>query len=339
MEETNKYILDGKNICINYMPNTHIYINIILINSLRNYETYIKNYELKNNIQLNQFNQIINKCLKNEPNYNIQWIYNSDSLSIKFSAIFDGFFNIEQEIVLKEIILSCEQSITMKIINLETIIEEEVKELNNEIKKQKEEIYNLKNEDIIFAINEKIFPNDKKIFGNFFKVPKLTETLDLRIKIDKSYKWIGNYIDFNKLSNLKTIIIYSNSFGYEKEIIDIYNSSSGYHNYISNNLYASTYYFNKLTNIFDSELIYLPSVLEIEIENKCCFQPPKELRSLENLSKITFINYGIYTLQVNNLIMNIKKLKHIVFKSCLNIESLDTINKYCDEKKIIVEHC
>lgn len=71
--------------------------------------------------------------------------------------------------------------------------------------------------------------NTKNIFGYYdkdkdkdklFKYPSNTEILDFTQSEIGTISWCGNYIDFNKLTKLKKIIIYNGNFQYQRMIYD-----------------------------------------------------------------------------------------------------------------------
>jgi hypothetical protein len=186
----------------------------------------------------------------------------------------------------------------------------------------------LKNEELIFAFH----PSQ---FGEYLKYSKNTTEFDFT----KFNDWalLGNYMDFNKLTSLIKIIIYDKDFNYHKKVKDNWSPQRGTVDYIIDSR-GWQFFENYLQNIFDSQQIYLPSVMELEIKfnnNAKVFND--NLRSLPNLKKITWNNHANNQLVTFALIKNIPKLKHIIYLTCLNIHELDQIKNWCDSKGIRLE--
>jgi hypothetical protein len=230
----------------------------------------------------------------------------------------DGFFPIVQSIELKEKVLSGDKTLTIKLTEMEAKYKKEINELNKQIE-------DLKNEQIIFA-------HHPTQFGEYLKYSKNTTEFDFTR--GNGFYWIGNYIDFNKLTELNKITLGDNQFTYIKSMIDMLNPSSN--NAVSSS-YGS-YFWNSLVNIFDSLAIFLPSVTELSIifVNGTVI-PNNNLRSLPNLKKITWNKYGNTQLTTFALIKNLPNLKHLIYLNCLNIYELDQIKNWCDSKGIKLE--
>jgi hypothetical protein len=204
---------------------------------------------------------------------------------------------------------------------MEAKYKKEINELNKQIE-------DLKNEPIIFA-------HHPTQFGEYLKYSVNTTEFDFT-KAD-GFNWIGNYMDFNKLTELNKIIIFDKNFNYHKTVFDIWSPQQGLHNFIHGQN-GWQFFNNYFQNIFDSLQIFLPSVTELEIKfNTNAQVNNNNLRSLPNLKKITWNNYGNNQLTSFALIKNIPNLKHLIYLTCLNIHELDQIKNWCDSKGIKLE--
>lgn len=313
--KTNSWIYNSHNINITYTPDNSIYF--IIVNNLTfvNYERTIRDGDLCSPLNLEKFYFLITNCFNSKEFYHIDWKYEPSTLNITFSAILDGFFNIIQTISLDEKVLSNEKVLTIKLTEMKTKHQEKINEL-------KQEMFELKNTPIIFA-------HEPNRFGKFLSYSPLTPIFDFT-KSD-SYQWHGNYMDFNKLKELRKIIIFNSNFKYMRNVFDYYYGGNDYNNNFKG------CYSNSLQNIFDTPLIYIPSVIEIEVIYKDNSPIPSSLRSLPNLSKLSFYNFSNNVLSSFDLIKAIPKLTHLVYNLCLNIQNLDQIKNWCDSKNIKLE--
>ncbi len=320
--DSKTFVFNNYNITMSYTSDDNIFMNIINTITFQNYEGIIRDSDITSNLSLELFNTLVNKSFGNQPNYKVVFQVENNFIKINFTAILDGFFPIIQTIELREKVLSGDKALTLKLTEMEAKYKSEI----NELKKQIDE---LKNEEIIFAIN----PNK---FGDYLKYS--TNSKEFNFTKFDDWNWIGNYIDFNKLTCLTKIIIFDKNFNYQKTIKDIYTPQRGN---IENHTYDASgwqFYENYLQNIFDSPQIFLPSVTELEIKflnNARIFND--NLRSLPNLKKITWNNFANNQLVSFPLIKNLTNLKHIIFLTCLNIHELDQIKNWCDSKGIKLE--
>ena len=234
----------------------------------------------------------------------------------------DGFCPIVKTIELREKILSGDKTLTIKLTEMESKYKKEINELNKQIGE-------LKNEEICFAHH----PTN---FGEYFKYSKNTKEFDFT-KVD-GWAWLGNYMDFNKLTSLSKIIIYDKDFNYHKKVKNIWCPQKNTLDYFTLDANGWQFYENYLQNIFDSPQIYLPSVTELEIKFATNAQISNNtLRSLPNLKKITWNNFANNQLVSFALIKNIPTIKHLIYMTCLNIHELDHIKNWCESKGIRLE--
>lgn len=345
--QTHIYTYSNHNISICYNPDSSIYFNVVSCGTFENYCGKITKEELDsvssdiNHLTLDKLYHIITNAFESKPNYNIAFKYEnttkSNLLSIIFTVCFESFYDIEYIVQLNEKVLTNDKLYTIKLSEMELKFQSKINELEKQLDM-------LANEEIIFG-------HHKTKFNTLLKFSPKIKTLDLT-NTDE-YLWYGNYIDFNKLKYIKKIIMNNNNFEYEKTTLDDFKISDGdkinmylslnYATRFSGNLSYktessnSTYlnHQNFLFNIFDSVQISLPSVEELEINYKIPYQLSSlYLRSLPNLSKITFINYANNELISFELIHNLKNLVELNYLVCKNIKDLDKIKNYCDEKKI-----
>jgi len=316
--QTNYWIFNKHNITLSYTPTDSIYLNIISNTTFINYDCIIKQTDLEYDISLDKFHTLIKNCFEFKSNYLIDWQFEPNLLNITFSAILDEFCDIEKKIQLREKILYENKFFTIKLNEIELKHQSKINELEKKI-------YELQNTSIIFAHN----PN---IFGNFFSYKQNTKIFDFT-QVNSEFKWEGNYLDFNKLTCLKKIIMFNSNFKYMKTVNDILIYTD---NKNTNNI--NYHYFNGFTNIFNIAQIYLPSVLELEIKfNDCKCQIPYNLNSLPNLTKLIFDNFENYPLSSFELIKNIPKLTYLIYHICVNITDFANIKNFCENNNIKLE--
>ncbi len=196
-------------------------------------------------------------------------------------------------------------------------------------------INSLESTPIIFGYS----PHD---FSNNLVYTPQTQLLDLTTINDKMV-WCGNYFDFNKLTSVKTIILYTYQFKYralqehimctnilEPQLISTYNT-----NLSITTLYNYPYQIININNLFNHYTIYLPSVTEIFISYSSSLELQEEkLGSLLNLQEVTFNNF-IVKLSCFEFIKKNNKLKVIHFVNYTCINQLDEIKRYYDSNHII----
>ncbi len=319
--DTRTWSFNNYNITWSFTSDDNIFINIINTITFQNYEDTIRDSDISSNLSLELFNTLITKSFENQPNYKVIFQVENNYLKLTFTAVLDGFFPIVQSIELKEKVLSGDKTLTIKLTEMEAKYKKEIADLQKQID-------DLKNEPIIFAIN----PNT---FGTYFKYQISTTEFDFTKA--EGFCWLGNYMDFNKLTCLTKIILFDKDFYYQKTVKDIYSSQQGIQNY-TNGQSGWQFFNNYLSNIFDSPQIYLLSVSELEIKfNNNTRVYNDNLRSLPNLKKIIFNNYANNQLTSFALIKNIPNLKHLIYLTCLNIHELDQIKNWCDSKGIKLE--
>jgi hypothetical protein len=328
------WISNDHNITSCYTPNNNIYLNVISNTTYKTYDGYIKDDDLNTGLSLDLFHTMLCKCLdetqiqtqtQTQSNYNIIWqfgdsVLNGDSvLKLSLNVILDGFFPVEQTIVLGEKVLSGDKMLTLKLTEMESKYQQKIAELEKQIYDR----------EIVFATHA-------TEFGKHYKVKISEKTLNLMQC--NGWNMLGNYMDFNLLTCLKKIIMYASQFAYTRNISDMrHPNGSTYQTHIDTN--HGQFWRNCLKNIFNSTCIWLPSVTELEINYVISYTavPDNQLRSLPNLSKISFINYGNSQIDSFTLIQNCPKLKHIIYKTCLSIHQLDQIKNWCDSKNIKLE--
>lgn len=325
---TENYIYKNYNISLCLIYNNSIFINIINNITYQTYETIVNNYDLSDILTIETFYQMLTRTFNKIDNYNLIFELDSNSLKLHFTTILDGFFTLNQTIILQEKILSNDSSLTMKLTEIEIKFKKEIDLLQKHI-------YNLENEEIIFAFHP-------QKFNDFIKYHKNTEEFDFT-KFN-AYYMTGDYIDFNKLYNLRNIKMFSNNFKYTsiKEIpLNWTINNAGDNSHIigfgcgiySNSASAHNYH-NYINNIFDTTVIHLPSVEYLEIHFRGdTGVPNNNLRSLPNLTILKFIDYVNNSLDSFELIKNLK-IKKLEYVNCLNIQNLEQIKNWCDSKNI-----
>jgi hypothetical protein len=321
--DTRTWVFNNYNITLSFSSDDNIFMNIINTITYQNYEGVIRDSDISSNLSLELFNTLINKSFSNQPNYKVIFQVENNFLKMSFTAVLDGFFPIVQTIELREKILSGDKALTIKLTEMESKFKKEINELNKQIE-------DLKNEPICFA-------HHPAKFGEYFKYSKNTTEFDF-IKAD-GWVWLGNYIDFNKLTSLSKIIIYDKDFAYHKKVKDIWSpNKGGVPDYFTQDANGWQFYENYLLNIFDSPQIYLPSVIELEVKFSSNARVSNDmLRSLPNLKKITWNNFANNQLVSFALIKNIPSIKHLIYITCLNIHELDQIKNWCESKGIRLE--
>lgn len=315
---TNSWIFNKHNISVSYTPTNSIYFNIISNTTFVNYDNTIRECDLESGMDLDKFYTLIYNCFENKSEYEIEWEFEPGYLLIRFKAVLDGFFDIEENIKLREKVLSNDKVLTIKLTEMESRHEAEIIGL-------KKKIFDLENEPIIFAHN----PGK---FGDFLSYQPNTTEFDFT-KAD-GFQWHGNYMDLNKLKKLNKIIISNSNFVYQRTINDIYSANNDlYCDHIPQN----NVHFNYLSNIFNTPQIYLPTVQELEVGYKDGSSIPDALNSLPNLFKLTFVKFANNELNSFELVKAIGKLSHLIYFNCLNIQNLDQIKNWCDSKNIKLE--
>ncbi len=320
--DTRTWSFNNYNITLSFTSGDNIFINIINTITFQNYEDIIRDSDISSNLSLELFNTLVTKSFENQPNYKVVFQVENNFLKLTFTAVLDGFFPIVQSIELKEKVLSGDKTLTIKLTEMEAKYKKEINELNKQIE-------DLKNEQIIFA-------HHPTQFGEYLKYSVNTTEFDFT-KAD-GFNWLGNYMDFNKLTCLTKIIIFDKNFTYYKTVKDIWSPQRPTPDYYSQDANGWQFYENYLLNIFDSLQIFLPSVTELEVKfNSNAQVYNNNLRSLPNLKKIIFNNYANNQLTSFALIKNIPNLKHLIYLTCLNIHELDQIKNWCDSKSIKLE--
>ena len=319
--DTNTWVFNNYNITLSFTSGDNIFMNIINTITYQNYEGVIRDSDISSNLSLELFNTLINKSFSNQLNYKVVFQVENNFLKMNFTAVLDGFFPIVQTIELREKILSGDKTLTIKLTEMESKYKKEINELNKQIGE-------LKNEPICFAHH----PTN---FGEYFKYSKNTTEFDFT-KVD-GWAWLGNYMDFNKLTSLTKIIIYDKDFNYHKKVKDIWSPQRPTPDYFAQDANCWQFYENYLLNIFDSPQIYLPSVVELEIKFYNNIVSYNNFRSLPNLKIITWNNIANNQLDSFALIKNIPTIKHLIYMTCLNIHELDQIKNWCESKGIRLE--
>lgn len=314
--KTNSWTINSYNITVSFTPTDSIFINIVSNVTFANWDSIIRNSDLSDYIDLDKFYVLMTNCFnsssKQNSNYNIEWIYDESNLIIVFTAILDGFFDITQQISLKEKILSSDKMVTIKLTEMESHYKKEIERLHQRIAQ-------LENYPIVFATHP-------TTFGTNFSCSPNSELIDFTQAI--GFLFHGNYLDFNKLVGLKKIIMFNSNFRYYKTLPDIQYSMDKD---------ANGFYHWSLSNLFDSPQIYLPNVQELTIRYNDSSSIPTQLRSLEKLTRLTFEQFGNTQLNSFELIKNIGKLKFLTFNNCLSIGNLDQIKNWSDSKNIHLE--
>jgi len=320
--DTKTWTFNNYNITLSFTSDDNIFMNIINTITYQNYEGVIRDSDISSNLSLELFNTLINKSFSNQPNYKVVFQVENNFLKMNFTAVLDGFFPIVQTIELREKILSGDKTLTIKLTEMESKYKKEINELNKQIEE-------LKNEEIIFA-------HHPTTFGQYFKYSKNTTEFDFTKA--SGWAWLGNYMDFNKLTSLTNIIMCDYDFNYKKTVKDNWSMQRPDINNVVLDANGWTWFQNYLPNIFDSQQIYLPSVTELEIKfGNNATVANNNLRSLPNLKKITWNNFANNKLDSIALIKNITNIKHIIYLTCLNIHELDQIKNWCESKGIKLE--
>ena len=321
--DTNTWVFNNYNITLSFTSGDNIFMNIINTITYQNYEGVIRDSDISSNLSLELFNTLINKSFNNQPNYKVVFQVENNFLKMNFTAVLDGFFPIVQTIEMKKKILTGDETLTIKLTEMEAKYKKEINELNKQIGE-------LKNEEIIFA-------HHPTKFGYYLQYSKNTTEFDFTMGND--WAWLGNYMDFNKLTSLSKIIIYDKDFNYHKKVKDIWSpNKGGVPDYFTQDANGWQFMENYLLNIFDSPPIFLPSVTELEIKFATNAQISNNtLRSLPNLKKITWNNFANNQLVSFALIKNIPSIKHLIYLTCLNIHELDQIKNWCESKGIRLE--
>ena len=320
--DTKTWTFNNYNITLSFSSDDNIFMNIINTITYQNYEGIIRDSDISSTLSLELFNTLINKSFNNQLNYKVVFQVENNLLKMSFTAVLDGFFPIVQTIELREKILSGDKALTIKLTEMEAKYKKEINELNKQIEE-------LKNEEIIFA-------HHPTTFGQYFKYSKNTTEFDFTKA--SGWAWLGNYMDFNKLTSLSKIIMYDSDFNYKKAVKDNWSTQRPDINNVVLDGNGWTWFQNYLLNIFDSQQIYLPSVTELEIKfGTNVTVANNNLRSLPNLKKITWNNFANNKLDSFTLIKNITNIKHIIYLTCLNIHELDQIKNWCESKGIKLE--
>lgn len=299
--KTNSWVYNFHNINITLTPNNSIYFMVVSNTTFVNYECVVREGDLNSPLDLEKFYSLVANCFNSQPSYSIDWEFEQNLLNITFSALLDGFFDISQSIRLNEKVLSNDKVLTMKLTEMETRHQEEINVL-------KTKLYELENTPIIFA-------HDSSSFGKFFSYPPNTSIFDFTKA--SGCLWHGNYLDFNKLRELRKIIIWNSNFEYMRNVNDIKTRiATGFncvkiYDHSMGDYYCS--YLNYLQNIFNTQQIYLPSVVELEVIYNTNTPIPNMLNSLPNLSKISFNNFSNNSLSSFELIKAVPKLKHLIY--------------------------
>lgn len=329
--QTKNWIINNYNISTCYTPNTNIYIHAVSNSTYKNYHKTIVDPDLNSNLTIDLFYILMVKTFDKSTNCSLNWGFDDLTLQLKFSTLLDGFFPLEQHIVLDEKVLSDDGVLTMAITEMEAGFLKEIEGLKTRIDE-------LENRTIIFA-----FKPD--VFGEFFTC-KIRDTV-LDLTIGDEYCWLGNYMDFNELKSVEQIIMFDEQFCYARNVNDVGSAYPGNKpvpikaiNTWSNGYQSCSYnkwqFQNCLSNIFNTPQIFMPSVTELAIIYKNS-SPPTNLNSLPNLRKLSFSKYSNTQLTSFSLIQSIPKLKHLVYSQCLNIHELDKIKNWCDSKNIRLE--
>ena len=324
--DTENYIYKNYNISTCLVSNNSIFINIINNITYQTYETIVNNYDLSDILTIETFYLMITRTFNKIDNYNLIFELDCNSLKLYFTTVLDGFFTLNQTITLKEKILSNDSSLTMKLTEIEMKFKKEIDLLQKHI-------YKLENEEIIFAFHP-------LKFNDFIKYHKNTKEFDFTKFA--GYYMTGDYIDFNKLYNLRNIRMFSSNFKYtsikEQPLIKMTNISQTNDNTNITGFGCghdgNSNYYNYINNIFDTPVIHLPSVEYLEIYFKgVTVVQNNNLRSLPNLTILKFIDYVNNNLDSFELIKNLK-IKKLEYVNCLSIQNLERIKNWCDSKNI-----
>ena len=337
--QTKNWSINSYNISSSYTPLDSIYLNIISNKTFVNYDGFIRETDLESDLNLDKFYTLMVNCFDNandandadnEPNepdesnksnYSIQWDYQPSELTINFFAVFDGFFEINSSITLKEKILSSDKVLSITLNEMDS-------KYKNLIDDSNDRIADLENQSIVFASH----PTE---FGKTFECFPLDDTLDLTKCSGLQYH--GNYLDFNKLKCLHEIIMYNNQFVYQRQLADWTNYDKLYIFCYINQSNGCNNFQNYLLNLFDTPQIYLTNVRVLTISYKDGTQLINKLRSLPNLYTLIFDQYGNNSFNPLELIKSFNKLGKLIFNNCLAIQSLDQIKNWCHTKCIKLE--
>lgn len=184
-------------------------------------------------------------------------------------------------------------------------------------------------------VNEPImFASHPTIFGLNFSCKPNSDLIDFT-EAD-GFLFHGNYLDLNKLKQLKKIILFVKDLYYSRTLNDWFSdSSNNYSNCVigcsdsdSNN------WQNSLKNVFDCTQIYLPSVKSIVIRYQDYVIFPTQFNSLPNLTELTFESFGDIPFNSIDLIKNIPNLNRLIYWECNAIEEFDLIVGWCDDNQI-----
>jgi hypothetical protein len=313
---------------------TNIFFGAINKTTYQSYESIIRIGDLSENLDIGNFFKIVCGCFESKPNYTFTFELKSDSIIFYFTVCFDGFYQISQNISLIEKAYSQDKQLSLKIVELESRIEE------------------LETKEIILGF-------DRQSFGKFIKIKTNVEQIDFRPWNSPNFKWYGNVWEFNNFIGLKKIIIDDNQFIYDynpcqvKTNIDFklggcdinsvdrivssipINGSSHYKPSFTHS--AQTTVQTQLDNMFDNPQIYLPNVKEIVFHNKSCRDFTSfKFRSLPKLSKVVFEQYENNRINTFNFIKQ-NKITHVVYNNCLNIDELELIKNYFETNNFTLQ--
>lgn len=336
---TKNYDIENYNINTCTDKQTNIFLNIINKTTYQNYECIIYESDLDSPLDIGTFVKIFDNCLTNKPNYSFKLELQTELLLIHFLANLDGIFKISQTVTIKEKQFNADKQLSSKIIELETRIKE------------------LETETIIFG-----WKNNE--LGKLMFVKRNIDVIDFRCW-EKSAGWevLGNILDFNKLCNLKNIILFNNQFnflftsavGFDK-IIAIAAAAAGASGSATTRYYDGSYAATALNvcteeariaassaatttgNVFDDFKILLPNVTQMSIHYKDAIINfnNHRFKSLPNLRKVVFEQFGNNQLNTFQFIKG-NKINHIVYNNCLNIAELDLIKIYFETNNLRIE--
>lgn len=328
-------------ISANLISPNNIYFTIRNNTTLQTWEKNIYENDLANGkfpLSVDKFYVILTKTFELEPNYTFEFESEKNKLIVNFLAVLDGFFELDQTIILDEVIITGDKVLTLKLTQIETNYQNKIKELENKI-------YQLTNTPIIFAVNVNNFTSSKPDDYNPQFLSCRPDSTEFDLTIGADYEWFGNYMDFNKLTELENITLNNNQLRYWKNARDIgWNNQTSirpHSNYLYNHVEGYNNYCNFLQyipNIFDSPYIYLPSVKSLNIYYKSneAF-PTNTFKSVPNLSRLSFYDWANTEINSYELIKNIRKLNQLDYLNCSNIKDIDQIKVWCGSKNIKLE--
>jgi hypothetical protein len=321
------YEFNGYDITTSFTDNSTIFIRIINPITFQTYEGIYTQNDIESSQPINKFYLMLTKCFESKPNYNLKITLDESSLYLNIYVQLDDIYEIKTQLSLNEKIINGDKLVTKKITEIESKYKKLIKDLEDKIDTLKIEIDTINSKPIIFGYDE----ND---FSNTLEYSSKTELLDFTTTDIGELLWAGNYLDFNKLTNVKKIKLFSKQFTYESRLSSI-KIKDTINSVRKREHCGGCYMFINIDNIFNHFEIYLPSVIEIEIiKSDLNSLPNSILRSLPNLKKVIFSDYQNTSLECFEFIKLNTQLKDIQFKNCSSIQLLDEIKNWCDSKNI-----